>query len=54
MIKLYRGGSARAERRAGVLRLLTMHLEPNAVPVNAEIHIVDRLGTDQIEVFWNA
>ncbi|HVF03151.1 MAG TPA: cation transporter dimerization domain-containing protein [Rubrobacteraceae bacterium] len=32
-----------------VLRLLTMHLEPNAVLVNAEIHVVDGLDTDQIE-----
>lgn len=32
-----------------VLRLLTMHLGPNAVLVNAEIHVVDGLGTDQIE-----
>jgi cation diffusion facilitator family transporter len=32
-----------------VLRLLTMHLGPNAVLVNAEIHVVDGLETDQIE-----
>ena len=32
-----------------VLRLLTMHLAPNAVLVNAEIHVVDGLDTDQIE-----
>ncbi|MBV9453658.1 MAG: hypothetical protein JOZ19_06000, partial [Rubrobacter sp.] len=32
-----------------VLRLLTMHLGPNAVLVNAEIHVVDGLDTDQIE-----
>ena len=32
-----------------ILRLLTMHLGPNAVLVNAEIHIVDGLDTDQIE-----
>ena len=32
-----------------VLRLLTMHLGPSAVLVNAEIHLVDGLGTDQIE-----
>ncbi|MDQ3910597.1 MAG: cation diffusion facilitator family transporter [Actinomycetota bacterium] len=33
----------------GVLRLLTMHLGPDAVLVNAEIHVVDGLATDQIE-----
>ncbi len=32
-----------------VLRLLTMHLGPNAVLVNAEIHVVDGLDTDRIE-----
>ncbi len=32
-----------------VLRLLTMHLGPDAVLVNAEIHVVDGLDTDQIE-----
>jgi cation diffusion facilitator family transporter len=32
-----------------ILRLLTMHLGPNAVLVNAEIHVVDGLDTDQIE-----
>lgn len=32
-----------------VLRLLTMHIGPNAVLVNAEIHVVDGLDTDQIE-----
>ena len=32
-----------------VLRLLTMHLGPNSVLVNAEIHVKDGLGTDQIE-----
>jgi divalent metal cation (Fe/Co/Zn/Cd) transporter len=32
-----------------VLRLLTMHLGPNAVLVNAEIHVIDGLDTDQIE-----
>src|SRR5215212_4005453 len=32
-----------------ILRLLTMHLGPNAVLVNAEIHVVDGLNTDQIE-----
>ena len=32
-----------------VLRLLTMHLGPNAILVNAEIHVVDGLETDQIE-----
>ncbi len=32
-----------------VLRLLTMHLGPDAVLVNAEIHVVDGLETDQIE-----
>ncbi len=32
-----------------LLRLLTMHLGPSAVLVNAEIHLVDGLETDQIE-----
>jgi cation diffusion facilitator family transporter len=32
-----------------ILRLLTMHLGPNAVLVNAEIHVVDGLDTDRIE-----
>ena len=32
-----------------ILRLLTMHLGPNAVLVNAGIHVVDGLDTDQIE-----
>ncbi len=32
-----------------VLRLLTMHLGPNSVLVNAEVHLVDGLDTDQIE-----
>jgi divalent metal cation (Fe/Co/Zn/Cd) transporter len=32
-----------------ILRLLTMHLGPNAVLVTAEIHVVDGLDTDQIE-----
>ena len=32
-----------------LLRLLTMHLGPDAVLVNAEIHVVDGLDTDQIE-----
>jgi cation diffusion facilitator family transporter len=32
-----------------ILRLLTMHLGPNAVLVNADIHVVDGLDTDQIE-----
>jgi len=32
-----------------ILRLLTMHLGPHAVLVNAEIHVVDGLDTDQIE-----
>jgi len=32
-----------------ILRLLTMHLGPNAVLVNAEIHVIDGLDTDQIE-----
>lgn len=32
-----------------ILRLLTMHLGPDAVLVNTEIHVVDGLGTDQIE-----
>jgi cation diffusion facilitator family transporter len=32
-----------------ILRLLTMHLGPDAVLVNAEIHVVDGLETDQIE-----
>lgn len=34
---------------AEVLRLLTMHLGPNSVLVNAEIHVVDGLDTDQVE-----
>jgi cation diffusion facilitator family transporter len=37
------------EEVTDVLRLLTMHLGPNAVLVNAEIHVVDGLDTDQIE-----
>ncbi len=32
-----------------VLRLLTMHLGPNSVLVNAEVHLVDGLDTDKIE-----
>ena len=32
-----------------ILRLLTMHLGPSTVLVNAEIHVADGLGTDQIE-----
>jgi divalent metal cation (Fe/Co/Zn/Cd) transporter len=32
-----------------VLRLLTMHLGPEAVLMNAEIHVVDGLDTDGIE-----
>lgn len=32
-----------------ILRLLTMHLAPETVLVNAEIHVVDGLDTDQIE-----
>jgi cation diffusion facilitator family transporter len=32
-----------------VLRLLTMHLGPDSVLVNAEIHVVDGLDTDGIE-----
>ena len=32
-----------------ILRLLTMHLGPNAVLVNAEIHVIDGLDTDKIE-----
>lgn len=32
-----------------VLRLLTMHLGPNSVLVNAEIHVVNGLDTDRIE-----
>lgn len=32
-----------------ILRLLTTHLGPSAVLVNAEIHVVDGLQTDQIE-----
>ena len=32
-----------------VIRLLTMHLGPRSVLVNAEIHVADGLGTDQIE-----
>ncbi|HKH10255.1 MAG TPA: cation diffusion facilitator family transporter [Rubrobacter sp.] len=32
-----------------VVRLLTMHLGPSSVLVNAEIHVADGLDTDQIE-----
>ena len=32
-----------------VMRVLTMHLGPNAVLVNAEIHVIDGLETDQIQ-----
>ena len=32
-----------------IVRLLTMHLGPDSVLVNAEIHVVDRMNTDQIE-----
>ncbi|WP_047863863.1 cation diffusion facilitator family transporter [Rubrobacter aplysinae] len=32
-----------------VLRLITMHLGPNSVLVNAEVHLADELETDQIE-----
>jgi cation diffusion facilitator family transporter len=32
-----------------VLRLLTMHLGPDSVLVNAEIHVTDGLDTDQVE-----
>lgn len=32
-----------------VLRLLTMHLGPRSVLVNAEIHVIDELNTDGIE-----
>jgi cation diffusion facilitator family transporter len=32
-----------------VLRLLTMHLGPDAVLMNAEIHVVDGLDTDRVE-----
>jgi divalent metal cation (Fe/Co/Zn/Cd) transporter len=32
-----------------ILRLLTMHLGPNAMLANAESHVVDGLDTDQIE-----
>ncbi len=32
-----------------VLRLFTMHLGPNSVLVNAEIHAVNGLDTDRIE-----
>lgn len=32
-----------------VLRLLTMHLGPNSALVNAEVHLVDGMETDQIE-----
>ena len=32
-----------------IVRLLTMHLGPESVLVNAEIHISDGLDTDQIE-----
>ncbi len=32
-----------------ILRLLTMHLGPSAVLVNAELHVADGLDTDQIE-----
>ncbi len=34
---------------SGVLRLLTMHLGPNDVLVNAEVHVADGLDTDDIE-----
>lgn len=37
------------EEVTDVLRLLTMHLGPDAVLVNTEIHVVDGLETDQIE-----
>ncbi len=37
------------EEVADVMRLLTMHLGPSTVLVNAEIHVVDGLDTDQIE-----
>ncbi len=37
------------EEVTGVLRLLTMHLGPDAVLVNTEIHVIDGLYTDQIE-----
>ncbi|MDQ4001486.1 MAG: cation diffusion facilitator family transporter [Actinomycetota bacterium] len=37
------------EEVTDVLRLLTMHLGPDAVLVNTEIHVVDGLKTDQIE-----
>lgn len=37
------------EEVTDVLRLLTMHLGPDAVLVNAEIHVVDGLDTDKIE-----
>jgi cation diffusion facilitator family transporter len=37
------------EEVTDVLRLLTMHLGPDAVLVNTEIHVVDGLDTDQIE-----
>jgi divalent metal cation (Fe/Co/Zn/Cd) transporter len=32
-----------------ILHLLTMHLRPNSVLVNAEIHVVNGIDTDQIE-----
>ncbi len=32
-----------------LLRLLTMQLGPDAVLVNAEIHVADGLDTDQVE-----
>ena len=32
-----------------VLRLITMHLGPHSVLVNAEVHLADELETDQIE-----
>ena len=37
------------EEVTDVLRLLTMHLGPDAVLVNTEIHVVDGLETDHIE-----
>jgi len=37
------------EEVTDVLRLLTMHLGPDAVLVNTEIHVIDGLDTDQIE-----
>ena len=32
-----------------IVRLLTMHLGPDSVLVNAEIHVADKMDTDQIE-----